>query len=204
MKRITPKSQKTLKCVHVFFSELWLVGIVTLALMNLFLHPKDATALYGADLAKRFVDDFIIIPGAVGCFLTALGFSLYTKWGWLKYRWITAKWVINLFGIITGTWWLRPWTQHLPEISKRLGIAALQDPVYQHELFWLTLLGTVQAATIILAAMIGIWKPWRPKPVRGQEARHDQDQDFDHHELEQHDHEVHSVAQPVPQAVWHI
>lgn len=161
MKPIKPIGQKWLKCFHVFFSTLWVVGVVTLTLMNFLLNPKDAMSLHGANLAKKFVDDFIIIPGAVGCCSTALLYSFRTRWGWIRHRWLAAKWAIHLVGVISGVIWLRPWISQLPEISQTLGIAALSDPLYQHTQAMLAFWGTAQALTLVLAAGIAVWKPWR-------------------------------------------
>jgi len=189
MHTIKPVWQKWLKCFHVFFSALWVVGVVTLALMNLLLKPQDAMSLHGANLARKFVDDLIIIPGAIGCFSTALIYSCFTRWGWIRHRWISVKWVINLVGIISGTVWLRVWIARLPEISQNLGFAALADPVYQQTQALLAFWGTAQALTLVLAAGIAAVKPWRK-----------------HHHPHGHDHEApRQDFSPGPHSpLWHV
>lgn len=163
MKTLTPNGQKWLKCAHLFFAALWVGGAVTVVLMNFFLHAQDGQALYGTNLAKKFVDDLIIIPGAMGCLLTGLIYSLFTPWGWIKHRWIALKWVINLFGVIFGTFWLGPWLNSLPEISRTQGLAALGNGAYQHSQDMLAVWGTAQMLTIVFAAFLSVWKPWRAK-----------------------------------------
>jgi len=133
--------------------------------MNFFLHAQDGQALYGTNLSKKFVDDLIVVPGAVGCLLTGLIYSIFTNWGWIKHRWIALKWVINLFGVIFGTFWLGPWLNSLPEISRTQGIASFGNATYQHSQDMLALWGTAQALTIVFAALLSVWKPWKAKPA---------------------------------------
>jgi hypothetical protein len=163
VKKLNSKGQQWLKCIHVFFGCLWVGGAVSLTLMTFLMQPSDGMELYGINVSKRFIDDFIIIPGAVGSLLTGLLFSMFTKWGWFKHNWITVKWVINVFGVLFGTFWLGPWLNSLPDLSKVQGLQALSNPQYLHNQNMLYLWGTFQAATIVFALFISILKPWKRK-----------------------------------------
>ena len=117
--------------------------------------------LYGINVSMKFIDDFVIIPGAVGCFITGMLYSIFTKWGWFKQRWITIKWAINIFGILSGTFFLGPWLNSLAPLSKAGGINVLTDPVYINNKHMLWYLGTFQVATLIFAVFISVIKPWK-------------------------------------------
>ncbi len=86
MKKLGSRGQKWLKSFHLSFACLWLGGAVSVTLMNFFMTAKNGMQLYGISLSMKFVDDFIIIPGAMGCLLTGLIYSLFTKWGWFKHN----------------------------------------------------------------------------------------------------------------------
>ena len=165
MKKISAKSQRWLKCFHVFFACLWLGGAVALTLMNFLLRADDGMQLYGINLSMKLVDDFVIIPGGVGSLLTGLLYSVFTNWGWFRHKWITTKWAINLFGLILGTFWLGPWLNALPPISKMEGLKAFVNPVFAHNQRMLYVFGTFQLATIIFAVFISILKPWKRKKI---------------------------------------
>jgi uncharacterized membrane protein len=158
-------SQKWLKAVHLVFASMWVGGGVTLVGMHLWMDAQTGQELYGINRSMRFVDDFIIIPGAFGSLLTGLIYSAFTNWGFFKHGWIIAKWVINLGGILFGTFFLGPWLNSLGPMADRLGLHALADPTYIHNFTMNTRWGMVQTGTLILAVFLSTLKPW--KRLRG-------------------------------------
>ena len=163
MNKLGAKTQRWLKSVHVSFACLWVGGAVTINLMNFIMTASDGMQLYGIILSMKFVDDFVIIPGAIGSLLTGLIYSLFTNWGWFKHNWIIVKWIINLTGVIFGTFWLGPWLNSLPPIVKTEGLEALANTTYLHNQDMLYCWGTLQAATIVFALFISVLKPWKKK-----------------------------------------
>ncbi len=166
MPNIGPKGQRWLKIAHVLFACMWVGGSVALTIMVWWVAASDGMELYGKLAAMKLVDDAVIIPGANGMLLTGLLYSLFTRWGWFKHRWITVKWCINLYGVLFGTFFLGPWLNALPPIAREEGLGALAHPAYVHNhkmlLFW----GTFQALTLVLAVLITVLKPWRKTPER--------------------------------------
>ena len=156
-------AQKWLKSFHVFFSCLWAGGAMSLVLQFFFLKAGDGMQLYGITQSMKFIDDFIIIPGALGCLLTGILYSSLTNWGWFKHRWITVKWCVNFYGVVFGTIGLGPWLNSLPPIAKAEGMAALSNAVYMHNREMLCCFGTFQACSLVFALFISSLKPWRGK-----------------------------------------
>ena len=163
MKKLSTRGQKWLKGFHIISACLWIGAAVCLALINIYMKATDGMQLYGINLSMKFIDDFVIIPGAIGSLITGLLYSLYTGWGWIKHNWIIVKWVINIFGIIFGTFWLGPWVNGLVPISKGGGLAALSDQTYLHNQQMILIWGTFQLCTLIFAIFISILKPWRKR-----------------------------------------
>ncbi|MCJ7594797.1 MAG: hypothetical protein MUO52_08525 [Desulfobacterales bacterium] len=163
MKKLSARGQRWLKGFHVFFSCLWVGAAVSLSLKQFFVNPSDGLELYGITSTLKFIDDFIIIPGAIGSLLTALIYSIWTNWGWFKHRWVTVKWAINLYGVIFGTFWLGPWLNGLVPIAKAEGLNALSNPTFLHNMTMLYWFGTFQVATLIFAVFISVLKPWKTK-----------------------------------------
>jgi uncharacterized membrane protein len=155
--------QKWLKCFHIFTACLWVGGAVALFIMANFMGADDGNALYGQNVAIKFVDDFIVVPGAIGLLITGLIYSIFTKWGWFKHGWIMVKWTVNLFGIVLGTFWLGPWTNSLPAISRIEGPLSLSNSVYLHNQMMMRAWGAFLLATIILALFASTLKPWKKR-----------------------------------------
>jgi len=121
--------------------------------------------LYGINISMKFIDDFIIIPGAIGCLITGHIYSIYTNWGWFKHRWITVKWIIAIGAIIYGTFCIGPWLNSLPPIAKMEGLNALTNQTYIHNKTMLYYYGTFQTLGLIFALFISILKPWKKKTI---------------------------------------
>ena len=162
MPRLGKTGLKVLKSVHLVTACLWMGGSVGLNLMLLLLAgPGSGGELYGYDVARKLVDDLVIIPGAVGCLLTGLLFGLFTNWGFFKHRWLLVKWILTVFGISFGTFFLGPRINMRPGVSLELGLGALADPVYAATIPALSIGGLSMAASICFMVVISVVKPWR-------------------------------------------
>jgi uncharacterized membrane protein len=165
MTKMSAGAQKWLKCFHILFGCTWIGCGIVLIVMPYFVSPADGRELYGIMFTLDFIDLFILVPGAMGTFLTGLIYSIWTKWGWFKHNWITVKWIICLFGIVFGTFYLGPWLSDMAHIAGEKGLAALSDPQYKHNRIMNLTFGTFQIATVIFAAFISVLKPWKKKRV---------------------------------------
>ena len=154
------RGQKWLKSIHILFGCIWAACGLSLILMGLFLKPANGMELHGINISMKFIDDILVAPSATICLITALCYSMFTNWGWFKYRWITVKWCINIFGVIFGTFWLGPWLNTLPAISATEGMAALSNAAYLHAKTMNLWGGLFQNSLVIFAIFISVLKPW--------------------------------------------
>jgi hypothetical protein len=163
MKKLTGTGVKWLKSIHLIFASLWFGSAITLMFMTMFLKASNGIEQYGIDRSLRFVDDFFVIPGAMGCLLTGLIYSMFTKWGWFKHNFITVKWIITVAGILFGTFFLGPWLNELGPISKEFGDAAWSNQTYLYNRSQLAIYGPIQTFSILFAVVISTLKPWKKK-----------------------------------------
>jgi len=133
--------------------------------MQFFIDPDNGGELYGIIATLDFIDLFILVPGAIGTFLTALVYSIWTNWGWFKHNWIIVKWIICIFGMIFGTFWLGPWISEMAQIAQEIGMEALTDPRYLSNRSKSLTFGTIQTGTVIFALFISTLKPWKKKKL---------------------------------------
>ena len=73
------------------------------------------------------------------------------------------KWIICVFGLVFGTFWLGPWLSDMAAIAKHQGLKALNDPQYMNNQQNSIIFGTIQATTIIFAVFISTLKSWKRK-----------------------------------------
>ena len=81
-------------------------------------------------------------------------------------HWIAAKWIINIYGVIFGTFMLGAWVNSLVPMAKEMGQKVLSNPVYLNNVLMLRIWGTFQVSAIIFALIISVLKPWKRRTAR--------------------------------------
>jgi hypothetical protein len=167
MKKFSVLGQRILKIIHLLLAGLWLGGALALCLMGALGPAQSGGELLGYDVARKFVDDFIVIPGAVGCLLSGLVISLGTSWGFFKHRWVTIKWILTVSCVLFGTFYLGPRIDGQPLLSLELGLTAATTPVYLTNQTENLAGGWGQVAALIFMVAISVLKPWKKRPDPG-------------------------------------
>ncbi|MDR1242739.1 MAG: SirB2 family protein [Deltaproteobacteria bacterium] len=164
MKTLGVQGRKVLKICHLCLAGIWLGGAVTLNIMVLELGPAESgPQLNGYDLARMFVDDYVITPAALGCLLSGLLIGWLTPWGFFKHRWVTVKLILTIVCILVGTFALGPMINDQPALSLEQGLAALRNPVYASNISGALLGGIALVLMIIFMTVISVLKPWQKK-----------------------------------------
>lgn len=163
MKKLNPQGTKVLKMFHIFFGFSWIFGTVGLLILLLLANPQTGDELYMRSMAVKILDDYLIIGGAIGAFLTGLIYSIWTNWGFFKHNWITVKWVLIILQMLVGTFVLGPYINNNVEISDRLRDAALNDAEFLHNINMSLIWGSIQTVFLIAYIWISVQKPWKKK-----------------------------------------
>ncbi|MDR1607250.1 MAG: DUF2269 family protein [Deltaproteobacteria bacterium] len=164
MKKLGSRGQKVLKTLHLIAAGLWVGGAVGLTLLIVCLGPATSgPELLGYNLAAILVDDLVIIPGAMGCLITGLLISGLTPWGFFKRRWILIKWILTVFCILFGTFYLGPPVNNQPAITTELGLEALNDAQYHANYIKNIIGGIFQLLALAFMVIISVFKPWPNK-----------------------------------------
>lgn len=164
MKKLGLTGRAWLKGLHVFMAGTWVgTGICMVLLLQVKGLPADGDELYAVNAAAKLLDDWIIIPMALGTALTGFLMCWLTNWGFFKHRWIIVKWIVTAAAILFGTFALGPWINGMVTIADVQRLDALRDATYmfnrQQGLTW----GAVQAVILAATVFISVIKPWRPK-----------------------------------------
>ncbi|SHK46865.1 DUF2269 family protein [Desulforamulus aeronauticus] len=164
MKTISLTGKAWLKGFHIFFACLWIGAAVSMMLLAFVRgHISNGDELWAVNISIKLLDDFIIIPSAIGCLITGILFSWLTNWGFFKFNWIVVKYIINIAAILFGTFFLGPWVNGMEAISKVERLLSLQNVTYLHYAKMNIYFGTLQALILILAVFISVFKPWGKK-----------------------------------------
>jgi uncharacterized membrane protein len=165
MKKLGKNGLKWLKGFHILAVSCWIGGAVALLLLYfLKADVSDGHVLFGINQSIHHVDMVVVvIPGAFGCLFTGLGYSIFSKWGFLKHNWIIFKWIVTVAAILFGTFYLGPWETNMMTISGALGEAALRDDAYLYNQKMNLIFGALQCLVLMVTVFISIFKPWRKK-----------------------------------------
>jgi uncharacterized membrane protein len=168
MLELSAKGLRWLKGLHLIAVSCWIGGAVALFLLY-FLKDDvtDGGVLYGINQSIHHVDMLVVvIPGAFGCLITGLLYSIFSNWGFFKHNWLIFKWIVTAAAILFGTFFLGPWETNMMEISGKLGMLSLNDQSYLYNQEMNFVFGGIQCAVLIITVFISILKPWKNKKLK--------------------------------------
>ena len=161
MKKLGVKGKAWLKGFHLFFCCAWIgTGISMLVLTMVKGYMPNGDELYAVNACVKLLDDFIIIPAALGSLITGLLFSLFTNWGFFKFNWVIFKWIATVAQILFGTFWLGPWTNGATAIANAERAQSLTNAQYLYFREMSNYFGSIQVLLLIAVVFISVLKPW--------------------------------------------
>lgn len=163
---------KLMKILHILSACLWLgASASVVVLLCLRGWAEDTRQLADLNLDLAILDATLIIPGAVGSLLTGLFICKTTSWRFVRYRWVIAKWIGSLSGILLGSMLLGPWQIQLVNLSGELGSAPVAGSPYDLIRQQFTMVGFLQVYLLITMVGISVLKPWGKRIARREEER---------------------------------
>ncbi len=161
MPKLSIKQKNWLLSAHVSFAALWTGAVLSMFLISLRnIKSVDAEVLNALDSAINLLDDWIVIPSAIGSVVTATLLCWMTNYGFTKFYWVITKWVLTSGLVIFGTFWLFPWGNAAENLSGQEGLLALSNPVYGFEAKGVLFGTLVQVISLIAIIGISVLKPW--------------------------------------------
>ena len=159
--KLSTKKQKWLKVLHVFLGGIWAGGAASLFAIHCLYPTNSGPELYARNMAMIFIDNYIIIPAAVGSCLTGLLYSHLTKWGYLKYYWVMVKWIFTITFIVIGFFWLIPWLNNMLEVSQAMRYSpAIDSSSYDVAMSVHLAMTVLQTVLLFVVVIISVFKPW--------------------------------------------
>ena len=163
MKKLNSKGIKVLKIFHIFFAFSWVISAIVLCLLIFAVHPLSGDEFYMHSRIVQIVDDYFIIPGAIGALITGLIYSIWTNWGFFKHPWITVKWVLIIVQILLGTFMLSDIVNNNVILADQLRDAALTNPAVLDNILPSKIWGSIQTFFLLFVVVISVIKPWKKK-----------------------------------------
>jgi hypothetical protein len=166
VKKLSVKQKNWLLSVHIAIAGIWFgtaLIMVVIGLSNT--NTTSGDALYAINAILKLLDDFVIIPAAIGSLLTGALLCWLTIWGFVKHYWVITKWVATITLIIFGSFWLGPWTNAATSISEVERLQALSNPLYMFDVKGMIIGGAITTLSLLTIIAISTLKPWGRRNV---------------------------------------
>jgi len=161
MPKLSIVQKNWLLSAHIGFAALWTGTVLSMFLLS-FRNALsvNADALYTLNAAITLLDDYIVIPSAIGSVITATFLCWTTNYGFTKFYWVIVKWILTTGLVVFGTFWLFPWGNVAEQISAQEGLQAFTNPVYFFDAKGVLVGTIVQVLFLLLIIGISVLKPW--------------------------------------------
>jgi hypothetical protein len=152
--------RKVWQIVHIVGAVGWLGIVVSvLGLTTMGMTADDAgTARTVYDAAVLLADTFFL-PATLLMFLSGLVLGLGTKWGLVKYYWVTTKLVIGCALLVAGS-------VNLEAAVREVATAVANGTATEGDHISLVGMIAVIAGLTLFAAVLSVAKPWGRTPWR--------------------------------------
>lgn len=157
---------------HIGFATLWTGTVLSMFLIAW--RNKNSTnpdILFALNSVINLLDDFVVIPAAIGSVITATLLCWQTNYGFFKFYWVIAKWILSIALIIFGTFWLFPWANAATEISLESGLQSFKNPHYTFDALGVLLGTLIQVFLLFVIVGISVLKPWGRRTTKEKQAK---------------------------------
>ena len=156
---------KFLKIMHLLLIVLFLGGILSslALLMNIDLSNFDEVYL----TYKNFnvISDHIVKIGAQGTILLGLIYGIFTRWGFIKHKWLGVKWLLFIVQTFIGILVVdRLMTANLALLETEKSLA-LDNPIFLHNHYLRLYVVIAQIGLTLLALTLSVLRPGRSRAV---------------------------------------
>ena len=166
MPNLSIKQKNWLLSVHIIFAALWTGTVLSMFLLALLNQGStSADVLYALHSAINLLDDYVVIPCAIGSVVTATCLCWLTNYGFMKFWWIITKWFLTISLIVFGTFCLYPWSVSAESIAQTQGLSAFEDRVYVVDARGILIGAVIQAVFLLFIIIISVIKPWGRRTV---------------------------------------
>jgi hypothetical protein len=154
------KGMKLMRIIHIIAAQIWFGAVVCIFgfAFYCFNNMKADSFLILAPVISRLYR-MVVLPAAMVCILQGIMYGVFSKWGFVKFKWVLAKWVMVLFVVIcTGAGGIGQMFSIMSNVRQNnIQPVTLNDG----KMFFVFMFG--QIALLITMTVISIIKPHKNK-----------------------------------------
>ena len=165
MRKFGSLSLKVLKMLHLLMIVLFLGGILSSFALMMKLDLSNFDEVYLTYKNFNVISDNIVKMGAQGTILLGAVYGFFTKWGFIKHKWLALKWILFIVQTFVGILVvdkLMVVNLTLLETEKAL---ALSDPIFLHNHALRFYVVIAQIGLTLFALILSVLKPGRSRVI---------------------------------------
>lgn len=165
--KLSTRGQKILKIIHLVCAIAWIGSAIVMNMLRHLVDVDSNEAMYYVAVVLDAVDMDILVPGAILCLLTGVVYGLFTPWGFFKHRWIVVKWILTIFMILFGTFYMGPRVSDNVVIASELVSGVGDAASYWRNVADCAWSGALQILLLAVIVVVSVFKPWKKRKPAG-------------------------------------
>jgi len=154
---------KILKMLHILMIVLFLGGILSSFALLMKLNLSNFDDAYMTYKTFNIISANVVKLGAQGTILLGAVYGFFTKWGFIKHKWLAIKWILFIIQTFVGILIVDKLMVANTALLETEKIQALSNPVFIHNHFLRLYVVIAQIGLTLFALILSVLKPGRSK-----------------------------------------
>jgi hypothetical protein len=170
MRKFRSLSLKILKILHILLIVLFLGGILSSFALLLKLDLSNFAEVDMAYKTFNILSDNVVKVGAQGTILLGAVYGFFTKWGFIKHKWLAVKWILFIAQTFIGILIVDKLMVTNLSLLGAEKVLALSDPVFIHNHSLRLEVVMAQIGLTLIALILSVLKPGRSRVFPEEQA----------------------------------
>ena len=165
MRKFGSLGLKLLKMSHMLLIVLFLGGILSSFALIMKLNLSNFDEVYLTYKSFNIISDNVVKLGAQGMILLGAVYGFFTKWGFIKHKWLALKWILFIAQTFIGILVVDKLMMANLALLETEKVLALSDPVFIHNHFLRLYVVITQIGLTLMALVLSVLKPGRSRVI---------------------------------------
>lgn len=163
MRKFGSLGLKILKMFHILLIVLFLGGILSSFALLMKLDLSNYNDVYATYRIFNIISDNVVKMGAQGTILLGAVYGFFTKWGFIKHKWLAVKWILFIVQTFVGILVVDKLMVANTALLEAENFAALSNPIFIHNHYLRLYVVIAQIGLTLFALIVSVLKPGRSK-----------------------------------------
>jgi hypothetical protein len=165
MRKFGSLGLKFLKMFHILMIVLFLGGILSSFALLMKLDLSNFEDVHLAYKTFNIISDNVVKIGAQGTILLGAIYGFFTKWGFIKHKWLAVKWILFIAQTFIGILVVDKLMVANMTLLETEKVLALSDPIFIHNHLLRLYVVMAQIGLTLLALILSVLKSGRVRVI---------------------------------------